>query len=492
MRILKRILLLVICAVILMTSSMIYNLKWIFRNRQMNNWFSHFKIIKDEPYAIKEHLDQYRKEIKKIPDYQIPPNMSTTLKSVSSRHEEYFMYIGNQSNIKTLLFHSTNNDSARAYQWTGSRSFCTEIAGYKVDVGFSGPCHEDMEHSTTTIAMPGWSTKYKVPLDRTLNGDRLPYQWLSISSFIHIIENAIVSKDGVVFTGGLHVIPISCLDTRPGEIKASKTHFAKNIQNNLNKLPRYREVFVISEYWSYGFYHAMVESVSRLFRYISFIENNREVKLHVACSAFMFSTLQILFPSRNVSDLVVCDSKPIISEIVYFPEGANIALASTQPKVSQISLELRKYIPQEAPPKNYIVLIKRTKHRVLVQHDQIASFLSDIAKENNMSFVVFADNNLPPFKDTMKLFHQARLVVAPHGAGLSNTIFSKPGLVMIEVVCNKPHINLCYRSLGLYLGHHYHGISSKSGCPAKLNVDVNEVKEAVRFYVHKIVHNILP
>ena len=63
----------------------------------------------------------------------------------------------------------------------------------------------------------------------------------------------------------------------------------------------------------------------------------------------------------------------------------------------------------------------------------------------------------------MTLFHSAVVVVAPHGAGLSNVLFSRPGTFVVEGVCNVPHVNLCFQRLTHVLGHHWHGVTSRGG-----------------------------
>ncbi|CAH1800858.1 unnamed protein product [Owenia fusiformis] len=328
--------------------------------------------------------------------------------------------------------------------------------------------------------------RFKLPVNHTLTNEL--FQWGTVSSFIHVMHNGIISYYGVVFVGGLMVIPNSCLD-RPKRVKQARNYFEQNIKDNLNKLPRHGEVFVITQFYSIGFYHAMVESLPRLSRYIRFIDQRKDIKIYINCQSFMKSSLETLFPSRNISELVICETNgPIIATRVYFPEGSP-CFKSTQSGLSQLSKEFRRYITPgiPVPPKNYIILIKRSRKRSFAQHNEIASFLADIAKQNDMEFLVFSDARLPSFNDTKKIFNQARLVVAPHGAGVANTLFSNPGLFVIEIVCNSPRMNLCFRELTIFLGHHYHGIYSKSGCPFKLNVDVNEVKEAVRFYIKHVV-----
>ena len=61
---------------------------------------------------------------------------------------------------------------------------------------------------------------------------------------------------------------------------------------------------------------------------------------------------------------------------------------------------------------------------------------------------LFPDNPVPPLKRALQMFNRAFLVVAPHGAGLSNVFFSEPGTIIIEGLCYEGRrANLCYRSV---------------------------------------------
>ncbi|HLO51183.1 MAG TPA: glycosyltransferase family 61 protein, partial [Kamptonema sp.] len=52
-----------------------------------------------------------------------------------------------------------------------------------------------------------------------------------------------------------------------------------------------------------------------------------------------------------------------------------------------------------------------------------------------------------PLQEQIALFFHAKVIVAPHGSGLTNTIFCQPGTKVIELV--SPH----------YVGHYYWGTS---------------------------------
>ena len=58
-----------------------------------------------------------------------------------------------------------------------------------------------------------------------------------------------------------------------------------------------------------------------------------------------------------------------------------------------------------------------------------------------------------------QIFGRALMVVAPHGAGLSNLIFCQPGTYVIEALCSDNP--LCYLWTAQILGHRWHGIMAK-------------------------------
>ena len=109
--------------------------------------------------------------------------------------------------------------------------------------------------------------------------------------------------------------------------------------------------------------------------------------------------------------------------------------------------------------------------------------LERAARDYNLTYTLFNDNPTPSLNDTMMMFHSAVIVVGPHGAGLSNVFFSQPGTYVVEGVCNLPHVNLCFQRLTHILGHHWHGVTSRRGCEAVVDVSAASVEDAVRSYL---------
>ena len=93
--------------------------------------------------------------------------------------------------------------------------------------------------------------------------------------------------------------------------------------------------------------------------------------------------------------------------------------------------------------------------RFFVNYNDIYSHLRDLAEKTNRELYIFDDQNLPNFNETMILFYHADVIMAPHGAGLSNIMFSQPGATVIEVHCRGKKTSLCFRHMSLHLGMRY-------------------------------------
>jgi len=72
---------------------------------------------------------------------------------------------------------------------------------------------------------------------------------------------------------------------------------------------------------------------------------------------------------------------------------------------------------------------------------------------NALGFVAIQLENLSWF-DQMSLFRGAKIVVAPHGAGLANLVFSRPGTRVIECF-GREYVNACFSQLAAICGLDY-------------------------------------
>ncbi|KAI0240359.1 hypothetical protein LSAT2_008938 [Lamellibrachia satsuma] len=140
---------------------------------------------------------------------------------------------------------------------------------------------------------------------------------------------------------------------------------------------------------------------------------------------------------------------------------------------------------EPSPPRDTIILIRRSKKRWFDHHDDILAMLRRHADSAGLKTVVYGDNPVPGFHDTRQLFSRAYLVVAPHGAGESNLIFSQPGTILVEGMCydRTGHPKWCYRHLMIMLGHRYWGILLEKPC---MNITAADIEPAAKYYVDKL------
>ena len=103
---------------------------------------------------------------------------------------------------------------------------------------------------------------------------------------------------------------------------------------------------------------------------------------------------------------------------------------------------------------------------------------------------VYPDNPVPSLPRTLEMFNRALIVIAPHGAGESNLLFSEAGTVMIEGLCSAAgRANYCYRNLAANLGHRYYGIYNRHSCyGATPDVIIPPVEQVLDLYFK--THNV--
>ena len=83
------------------------------------------------------------------------------------------------------------------------------------------------------------------------------------------------------------------------------------------------------------------------------------------------------------------------------------------------------------------------------------------------------------FSEQIQLFASADAVMAPHGAGLANLVFSPPGCTVIEFMPQN-YVNACFWALSEACGHHYYCIGGvkESGTHNHMHLDL-EILDAV-------------
>lgn len=122
---------------------------------------------------------------------------------------------------------------------------------------------------------------------------------------------------------------------------------------------------------------------------------------------------------------------------------------------------------------------------VIVSSNTICKLLSDPVYSHNICTQSHCQEDMIHDTYFNQMFNRAKIVVAPHGAGLSNVMFSEPGTVVIEGVCNPPIVNLCYQTTAYILGHRYHGLLSKGGCERSIDISTTNIKQVLSVYLNQ-------
>jgi Glycosyltransferase 61 len=109
---------------------------------------------------------------------------------------------------------------------------------------------------------------------------------------------------------------------------------------------------------------------------------------------------------------------------------------------------------------DWIVVIRRRKGRFLRNHDYMMAALT--AALPNEKWYVFdegdRDNFPAPGIPQWNVFARAKLVVAPHGAGLANLLACPSNTDVVETLGEGRDTSLCFLHLALALGQRYHPV----------------------------------
>ena len=290
-------------------------------------------------------------------------------------------------------------------------------------------------------------------------------------TYIHVLPNAVVVEDGDIYINGLKIVPQRCQQNLRYQANIIKdTSYSKN------------KIFTIAQFWGAGYFHAMIENLPRISPYLEILRKHKDIKIHVKKkTAFIVTALNIL--GIDSCRIITGNWK---ADIIYMPAGTACGSPSIF-NIQLLSMEMRLRIPYPPQERKSIIVIQRSTKRYFKHHKKIVELIKEYLKDSDVTVEIFSDQLLPTFNDTMAMFNRAFMVVAPHGAGESNLIFSEPGTVLIEGLCvkNKQEIVLCYRNLMSSLGHEYFGFLAKNNC---LETKAEELLPVISYYMNKYLN----
>ena len=236
--------------------------------------------------------------------------------------------------------------------------------------------------------------------------------------------------------------------------------------------------------WGYGYYHFMTEVLPNI---LFLTKDNAKATVFCPSSSFAHPVLTFF----GVKNPIVFAAPPRSNHICRQPY---IECGNPSPEKIRLLVDalrkptsLQEHQPtkwQEHQPTKWqgqgqeptswqkpqgVIIFRKEPLRTVRNHAALVAMLEDVYP--SVQWTTFT--SATP-EETAALFGRASIIVAPHGAGLTNMIFSRPGTPIYEFVpLDNP--NVCYWHLAEMLGHVYKGIP----CPTVSNAFVLDI-EAIR------------
>ena len=326
-----------------------------------------------------------------------------------------------------------------------------------------------------------------------------------ILTFLNIVQNGVITAHGEVLSGNIGIMTQRC----------SHSWYRPELPADSESLPLYDEVLTITQQTMVWYYHNTIEDLPRVAPYLQLLRDNPHIKVHITRAEFHETMLAYLGVD---SERLV--SGPVRGRVVYLPAGTTCGRPPVFNTQLLAALFRQRVADQNVPTvtatptsvntnnnnittstKNTIIVIKRSSpDRQFRYHNAIVSMLQQEATPRGLHVHVFSDDPVPPMVDYIRLFSQAQLIVAPHGAGLSNLLFAPPDTVVLEGLCEMEprfwfcfhgflpwlchswysRVSLSFRNLATILGQHYVGVNVPKGC---LHVQPSDLKKQVQFYL---------
>lgn len=204
--------------------------------------------------------------------------------------------------------------------------------------------------------------------------------------------------------------------------------------------------------WNGGYFHWLMDCLTRI-EGLDYYQKQTGVKstliIHANPSEWQKETLRFL--GYNPDDCIQWNGSKIqVKRLVVpsFRREHNII----SPKACQwVRQRMLSHLPDDGGKTSSFasrILISRPEKvgRNIINEDEVMAALAPLG------FVAYTMEELS-FADEVRLFSQAEIVVAPHGAGLTNIIFAPQNLIVVDLFGSFG--TPCFFALAQALGFHY-------------------------------------
>lgn len=212
-------------------------------------------------------------------------------------------------------------------------------------------------------------------------------------------------------------------------------------------------VAVLSAAGSGGYFHWMFDVLPR-------VELIRRSGISLdSIDKFVVNSYQLPFQKETLTTLGIPETKIIESHRYPHVKAARLVVPSLPGNTGNMPYWVCDFLRKEFltsevvkkfdRPERIYVSRKDTSHRRIINEASLTDFLSKLG-------FVHVELASMSMAEKAALFSSAKVVVAPHGAGLSNTVFCKEGTKVIELFSPK-WVAACFWALSNQMGlEHYY------------------------------------
>ncbi len=230
-----------------------------------------------------------------------------------------------------------------------------------------------------------------------------------------------------------------------------------------NKLRPNKEKSIINVFyaWGYGYYHFLTEVLPNI------LDINKPHDIFLNYCKFAEPILRWFNIQNN---------------IIYEINKTDYKSEITQPIVecglpSPYKLQLIRSVVEtklKLEPQIGILIFRREVLRRILNLKATFEMIKECFP--NIEWVIF---DILSFDKTVELFAKAKVILAPHGAGLTNSIFCPTGTLIYELMpIEKP--NLCYYHLSEMIGHKHYMIPHHTNENQQFAVNTARVSKLIK------------
>lgn len=219
--------------------------------------------------------------------------------------------------------------------------------------------------------------------------------------------------------------------------------------------PSYARAIIMTQKWGDGVFHFLMENLPKLgllhaagvdFANVTVIVANRKAK-HVVNYLDLFGIrAENIVNSPRRGEAIDVEDLYVTNQLKCgFSSYAGIQLTRTL-LLARYPTLWESWVAALQQPR--VLVVRRHGERAIANHDALVDALG-----KRWAVDVYDHRNTPDPAGVMRLFSRATVVVAPHGAGMGNMLFSRAGVGVVEFSHPRPQdLNLCFWYATVLLG----------------------------------------